>query len=346
MNNNANQNSNRTDAAELRKQWYSELERTLDTKFLSFVTGDRMGLEAQIATDCISPFVETLDTIGPTDRVTLMLYTRGGDTLVAWRLINLIRMYCEQLTVLVFSQALSAGTLIAIGADNILMTRHAVLGPIDPSIQTLLNPQVEIRGQRTLVPVSVESVRGYIEAAREELNITDSEQLTTVLVNLASHIHPFVLGSIFRSQSQIRFLARKLLSQQIDNAAKIESVIKFLCADSGSHDYTINRKEAIELGLKVDKPSDEVYGLLRKIHQSFMAELKVTEPFSPLSIFPRESVSECARYSVPRAIIESIDGGTYNYVSEGMVQLVEIPGESIRQGINDERDYEGWRKQP
>jgi hypothetical protein len=30
---------------------------------------------------------------------------------------------------------------------------------------------------------------------------------------------------------------------------KVKQIIDFLCADSGSHDYTMNRREAAELGL-------------------------------------------------------------------------------------------------
>lgn len=79
---------------------------------------------------------------------------------------------------LIPSHALSAGTLIAIGADRLVMTKQAALGPIDPSINNPLNPQTTIRGQAVQVPVSVESVRGYLNAAREELQIK-GEQATS-----------------------------------------------------------------------------------------------------------------------------------------------------------------------
>ena len=224
------------------------------------------------------------------------------------------------------------------------MTRQAVLGPIDPSINDSLNPRVEMHGQSTPVPVSVESVRGYLDLARAELNIKESAQLTSMLVNLTTHIHPLVLGSIFRTQSQIRFLARKLLSQQLEDKAAVESIINFLCADSGSHDYTINRREAIELGLKVDKPSDTVNELIRGIHLSFMDELNVTEPYSPYSILQNAEIEETVPYSIPRGFIESTTNGGYSFLSEGMLKLVQLPNNLPQVGINDARSFEGWRK--
>ena len=70
---------------------------------------------------------------------------------------NLIRIFCDELEILVPLKALSAGTLIAIGADRVVMTKQAALGPIDPSVNNPLNPQASIGGQLKQVPVSVES---------------------------------------------------------------------------------------------------------------------------------------------------------------------------------------------
>ena len=88
---------------------------------------------------------------------------------------NLIRIFCDELEVLVPMKALSAGTLISIGADRIVMTKQAALGPIDPSVNHPLNPQVSIDGRPPkLVPVSVESVRGYLAWRDFQIAGTDS----------------------------------------------------------------------------------------------------------------------------------------------------------------------------
>jgi hypothetical protein len=44
----------------------------------------------------------------------------GGETLAAWRLVNLLRIYCDELEILIPMKALSAGTLICIGADKLV----------------------------------------------------------------------------------------------------------------------------------------------------------------------------------------------------------------------------------
>ena len=197
----------------------------------------------------------------------------------------MIRMFCDELEILIPHMALSAGTLIAIGADSIVMTKQAALGPIDPSIFNPLNPQVNIGGQASPIPVSVENVRGFIDGAQKELKISDENCLTQIFIDLTNHIHPLILGQVFRSQAQIRFLAKKLLSGKIE-PAKVQSIIDFLCADSGSHDYTINRREARELGLPIEKCTKELYGVLRKFHNNYTDELQLLEPFSLEAMIP------------------------------------------------------------
>ena len=327
-----------------RKQLYQALENEQASRVLCFVTGERREMETQIAQDCIDPFVDLLDTIGPTKRISLVLHTLGGETLAAWRLINLIRMFCDELEVLVPSKALSAGTLIAIGADCITMTKQAALGPIDPTVNNPLNPMANVNGQNRLVGVSVENVRGYLDAARDELQITDSKQLSSILINLTTHIHPLVLGSIFRTKSQIRFLARKLLSQQIENESTVESIIEFLCADSGSHDYTINRREALELGLNVNKPSEQLYSLLRAIHLSFVSELEVMYPYSPETVLGDAKTNESVPYSIPRGLIECTEAASYVFVTEGSLKRIAVPNNPVQEGVKDNRTFEGWRK--
>src|SRR5262245_36402581 len=123
-----------------RNALYKDVETQRSTKVIAYVTSDRAGMETTIASDCVDLFRDLLDNIGPTKRISLILHTNGGQTLAASRIVNLIRTFCDELEVLIPMKALSAGTLISVGADRLVMTRQAALGPIDPSVNTLLNP--------------------------------------------------------------------------------------------------------------------------------------------------------------------------------------------------------------
>lgn len=329
-----------------RKPIFQEIETMRESSVISFITGDRRGLETKIASEIIDIFVENLDEIGPTKKISLILHTNGGDTAAAWRLINLLHIYCEELEVIVISKALSAGTLISLGANKIVMTKQAVLGPIDPSIDHPLNPVVPTMPQ-VKAPVSVEAVRGYLDAANE-LGIRDGKDLAQLLVDLSNKVHPLVLGQIFRSKSQIRFLAKKLLKRQVKDDEKMKEIIDFLCAESGSHDYTINRREARELGLEIENPSMEFYVLLRKIHLSYVEELKLLEPYNPVGLLGADQTID---YALPRAVIESAKTGCHQFISQGTLSKLTMQVQAAsgmlpiqQQSIQDNRKFEGWRK--
>ncbi|MFN0181188.1 MAG: SDH family Clp fold serine proteinase [Gemmatimonadales bacterium] len=74
-------------------------------------------------------------------RIDLVLYTTGGDIMAAYRLVPLIREYCETFTVIVPFRCQSAGTLVALGADNIIMLPEGQLSPVDPSTNGPYNPR-------------------------------------------------------------------------------------------------------------------------------------------------------------------------------------------------------------
>lgn len=68
------------------------------------------------------------------------------------------------------------------------------------------------------------------------------------------------------------------------DAAKTKKIIDFLCSESGSHDYTINRREAKQLGLNVEIPSEKLYALLKDWSREMRSELEIAVPFDPNGI--------------------------------------------------------------
>lgn len=327
---------------EKRAEILQRIEAERNSKAILYVTGDRPGMDTQISKDVIDLFVDHLDRLWPVERLSLILHTSGGDTAAAWGLINLLRTFCDYLEIIVTSRAHSAGSLMCLGADRIVMTKQATLSPIDPSLIGPFNPLVPGAASSHRTPVSVEAVQGYLDLAQEVLKIKDPASLTTVLTNLAGQIHPLVLGQIFRTRTQIRTLAKKLLVYQKISEKKTEAIISFLCSESGSHDHTINRRDARELGLKIEKPSQDFYGVLRELNESVTDTLKLRTPFKPdTELAGRASV----RYLLRRGIIESRDYGSHQFVSEGELRRIQSaePGKVPTVGIQDNRTSEGWR---
>jgi ClpP class serine protease len=66
--------------------------------------------------------------------VDLILHTPGGLVLAALQIARAIDRHKGKVTVFVPHYAMSGGTLIALAADEIIMSDHAVLGPVDPQL--------------------------------------------------------------------------------------------------------------------------------------------------------------------------------------------------------------------
>jgi hypothetical protein len=64
----------------------------------------------------------------------LVLHSPGGSATAAEQIVNYLRTQFDSIRVIVPLQAKSAATMIALGADEIVMGRFSELGPIDPQI--------------------------------------------------------------------------------------------------------------------------------------------------------------------------------------------------------------------
>src|SRR5882762_4516264 len=76
--------------------------------------------------------IELTDPEVPLD---IVLHTPGGLVLAALQIARAVHGHKGRVTVFVPHYAMSGGTLIALAADEIVMSPHAVLGPVDPQIK-------------------------------------------------------------------------------------------------------------------------------------------------------------------------------------------------------------------
>lgn len=318
---------------------YRELEALRATRVITLVTGDRPGLETEIHPELVDCFVHHLRCVGPAPRLTLILHTCGGDMLVAWSILRLLREYCDELEVIVPARALSSGTLICLGADTIVMTRAAMLGPIDPSVFRALNPRSD--PTREPVAVSVEEVHAYVDFLRQTVG-DRADGMRAAMSHLPGQVHPLVLGSAYRSRMQIRRLARRLLGRQIEDETRREQAVEYLCGGAGSHDYSISRSEARdELGLRVAAPGDIDESVIRALHEDISGELQLRRPYRPnCELGEADSIAYCLR----RGLLESVAGGCHVNVKNGMLRRVSSrmqPGSKFL--VQDDLLFEEWQ---
>ena len=291
-----------------RRRLIQEIEKTYAMPLVAYVVGDRPSMPAQIGMDAVVRFRRHLEAIGTVESLGFFIYSRGGDTNVPWRLINLLREYCTRLVAFVPFRAHSAATLCCLGADRIVMGRMGELTSIDPSVANQFNPPDPLN-PLARVPISVEDVIAFsklkVAFGIEHDEIANAQ----VFSALAPKVDPIALGNVYRSYLQIRQLAEQLLRLHIDSAQgcgdgeRIEGIVKMLTEKLYSHQHLINRREAGKLGLPVEMATSAQDTLLWNLFSEYSDYLKLETPFNAGGLMP----GQAGRVSidVPQAIIET-----------------------------------------
>ncbi|MGZ6134257.1 MAG: SDH family Clp fold serine proteinase [Myxococcaceae bacterium] len=158
--------------------------------------------------------------------IDLVLHTPGGLVLAATQIAHAIRRRKGKVTVFVPHYAMSGGTLIALAADEIVMSSHAVLGPVDPQL-----------GQfpaASLVKV----------LARKPIERIDDE--TVIMADVGE-----------KAIVQLRETTRELL-QRSQTPERAKELADLLATGTWTHDFPITTEVAEKMGLKVrtDMPED------------------------------------------------------------------------------------------
>jgi len=311
-----------------------QIENETGSRLICYVTGDRQRLETRIAGDTLPLIYDHLRGIIGAKRINLFLYTVGGDALAGWAIVSLVREFCDKLGVIIPFRALSCGTLIALGADELIMAKGAQLSPVDPSLASPYNPMPAGQGQLgalQLLPVSVEDVIGYLKLAKEEAGIKKDEGISKIMAVLSEKVHPMALGAVYRSREQIRLLAKKLLTMHEKDPKKIKKLVDTLTKELPSHQYLISRKEAKdELRLKVSKTSGSLDELIWNLYKDYEEQLQLNVPYNP-ETFLRAGNSVTTTFD--RAVIESLreDGSLRSHVFRTEKEIKRV--QSTQPGI-------------
>lgn len=261
------------------------------SKVITYLTSTRNGLDVSMAMDVIPLFHEHLSAISFPDtkdrRIDIFVYSNGGDGTVPWRLISLVREYCDSLAVLVPSNAYSAATLLTLGADEVIMHPMGTLGPTDPTVTTPFNPTHPLDGSQ-LLGVSVEDVAAFIALVKEDVGIRHEDELIQAFLSLADQVSPLALGAVKRSTSQSRLIAQKLLRRRNGNdldGHQIGEIIELLTSELYFHGHPINRVEARELGLTfVSNAEPGVESLMWELFAAYAEDLDLGTPFDPVRL--------------------------------------------------------------
>jgi len=148
------------------------------------------------------PLGDALAAMGKVENLDLVVHTFGGSGETAEKIVEMCRNHCQgEFRVVVPNMAKSAGTLIALGADRIVMGYCSELGPIDPQIPIVVGNTPQHVSAWTFIhtrDVLVEEVNdasakkqnasAYLQqlAAVDPVFVTHCEQLMTFAKQVGS----------------------------------------------------------------------------------------------------------------------------------------------------------------
>ncbi len=294
-----------------------KIQNKRNSKVITYVTGDRQPFVTKVAEDIIPIFAKHLEKIGKQDKISLFLYTRGGDMITPIRLIKLMRSYAGEIETIIPYRAHSAGTLISIGADKIVMGRLGELSPVDPSTGHPFNPENPLN-QKQKMEISVEDLNSYFLLAKEKAGVKD-EQMVNVFEDLTAKIHPLSLGNAYRATRMAKQITEKLLLMHFDkndDKERIESIVKEITGDICIHGYPITRDEADSLGLNMAEPDAELEKTMWELYENYAEKMELKKKFDPVAILGGQ---EMANFKYSGAFIESADL-TDSFVFNGKIR--------------------------
>lgn len=257
---------------------------------------------APIADDSMPVVYEWLRRRGHLQRLDLVLSTTGGLVTRARQLALLLREYTEHLTILVPYRAWSAGTLLCLAADELVLGPLAELGPIDAHIGAAGAPPPDAPGL-----MSAQDIRTFRGMAEDWFGVDRAEDRLQVLALLAQRVFPTSLSAFYRFDRLTREIGYELLAYQLPDAdaAARRQIVDTLAGGYATHDYIISRADARALGLKVRFAAPEEETLLWEVYRGCQAALAG----SPGGAAPPITGLIASTDFAARQVVRRVDGG-------------------------------------
>lgn len=212
-------------------------------------------------------FMEVVHGLPKEKGLDLILNSLGGSAEAAEAIIKYLRGRFPNLRVIVPVAAMSAASMMAMAADEIIMGSHSQLGPIDPQI-TIYTPE----GPR-FAPAA--AIIKQFEEARADLreNPNHSAAWLPILQSYQPALLKICMDAANLSKSIVADWLEKYMLSGSDNAKeKAERIAEFLGDYDRfkSHSRGIDRSQLRDIGLNIRdlEDDDKLQDLVLSVHHS------------------------------------------------------------------------------
>jgi len=242
----------------LRKRYMEALSaKTERTTFLYYSgfqqspQGDPNNLT--VTSSDMTGFMEVCSNVTDSKQLDLFLHSPGGDGEAADQICAYLRSQFEHIRAIVPLYAMSAATMMALSADEILMGAHSQLGPIDPQLTIQTN-----EGPRT---ASAQAIKDQFDLAVKEC---EAPSKLPAWVPILRSYAPGLLAACDHASERGEEIVRKALEKHMfagrENAATEAAETAHWFGDAEtflSHGRPVRREEAREHGIDVKDLEDD-----------------------------------------------------------------------------------------
>jgi Serine dehydrogenase proteinase len=264
------------------------------------------------------------------DNCTLILTTYGGDPDAGYRIVRAIKRYYSKMTLYIFGSCKSTGTLMALGADEIVMSDFGEFGPLD--IQLTRDDELSntsgLNFVQSLMSLNEQLFRSFEEnflglKRRSRNTITTrtaaeicSKLAVGLIAPISAQIDPVKLGEVQR--------AIKIANEYGSRLCDRHELIAKLIVGYPSHGFVIDFKEA-----------EEIFNNVRWINENEA----ILEQFL-LKLVRNEGEEDVIQELIPEIIDNKKEENTVDpLVSTALKNNTDIANIKINENGKPKRDY-------
>jgi len=299
-----------------RQRLILEIERALserykaDNRLISYII--RFGHpKAQITSADIAPFDSILSSLNKAEELNVILHGPGGDGSVVEKMVEMCRdhlpRHSQKLRIIVPNIAKSAATVLALGADTIIMGYCSELGPIDPQVPVVNSGVTQYISALAYVEARNSIMRNIDDASKKnEPVIGYMQQLSGLNIPFIQEMENLIH---FAENTATRLLDKYMLRSRIEDSALREKKAREISSKLLSkelfpiHGHFINAETAknnLELNVDILEKTDDLWKMIWEYYTR--AEVQMNIPPSPDSVKIKLFESSSASIISPEAV--------------------------------------------
>jgi hypothetical protein len=302
---------------------YQAIENYRDRPLIAYATSTRPNVNALMAGDAVREIADQVRALPASHKaVDVLVSSYGGDGIAAWRIMCLLRERFEKVAVLVPFDAMSAATLLAFGADEIVMHPFAALGPTDP--------QIQFKTKDGDAQFAFEDVGAFLRFLREDARISEQAHLGPIVEKVfGAGMGSFMtIGLAKRSSDLASDMGERMLRMHMRGAkaaSRAKEIAKSLNRGSLHHGDSLSRERARKLGLPISKNDEALEALLWTALEKIEDVFDSRSQFDMLSTFCADqaaanSIAPAAPLVLPPNTPQQAADNAWNAVLNNAIQ--------------------------